>query len=225
VWLAQLALHPLVLVRDGGGVGRGWVALMRPGVYTGRALPWAWQVRKGQQGPCPAALPMALVKQGQTLSPLGAAVVWLGDGECAGPTLPHTLQNAPWSYVVRPGSASDARRWRPGSSRGLWWRAGLPPSRQPPRARCGASVAGPQALKSRGLSARLSPRQTRPVAGPPSVFALTPFALTRKVAASISTKRLWRPPRGGRAGCWQPVERLAGACIWGRSVPKRAGAA
>jgi hypothetical protein len=102
--LAHLALPTLVLIMAGSVVGRGWVALRMHVVYKGRALPLAWQLRKGKKGHLPADLPIALVKPGQTLLPLGAAVVVLGDGECDGPTLPHTLQNAHWSSVVRTGS-------------------------------------------------------------------------------------------------------------------------
>ena len=91
--LAHLALHTLGLIMDGSVVGRGWVALMMPVVYKDRALPVAWQGRKGQKGHFPAEL-----------IPPGASGVWLGDGECDGTTLQHTWQAAPWSDVVRTGS-------------------------------------------------------------------------------------------------------------------------
>jgi hypothetical protein len=103
VLLAHLALQTLVLIMDGSVVGRGCVALMMHVVYKGRALPLAWQVRKGKKGHFPEDLHIALVKQVQTLIPLGASVVVLGDGEFDGTTLQHTLQNAQWSYVVRTG--------------------------------------------------------------------------------------------------------------------------
>ena len=103
VLLAHLALQTLVLIMDGSVVGRGCVALMMHVVYKGRALPLAWQVRKGKKGHFPEDLHIALVKQVQTLIPLGASVVVLGDGEFDGTTLQHTLQNAHWSYVVRTG--------------------------------------------------------------------------------------------------------------------------
>jgi hypothetical protein len=103
VLLAHLALQTLVLIMDGSVVGRGCVALMMHVVYKGRALPLAWQVRKGKKGHFPEDLHIALVKQVQTLIPLGASVVLLGDGEFDGTTLQHTLQNAQWSYVVRTG--------------------------------------------------------------------------------------------------------------------------
>jgi hypothetical protein len=103
VLLAHLALQTLVLIMDGSVVGRGCVALMMHVVYQGRALPLAWQVRKGKKGHVPEDLHIALVKQVQTRIPLGASVVVRGDGACDGTTLQHTLQNAHWSSVVRTG--------------------------------------------------------------------------------------------------------------------------
>ena len=104
VLLAHLALQRLGLVIDGSVVGRGCVALMIHGVYQGRALPLAWLVRQGKQGHVPEDLPIALVKQVHTLVPPGAQVVLLGDGECDGTTLQHTVQEYGWSSVVRTGS-------------------------------------------------------------------------------------------------------------------------
>jgi hypothetical protein len=75
-------------------VGRGCVALMIHVVYKGRALPLAWVVRRGKKGHFPEALPMALIAQVQALLPPGAQVVMLGDGECDGTDLQHTLQEA-----------------------------------------------------------------------------------------------------------------------------------
>jgi hypothetical protein len=104
VLLAQLAFQTLVLVIDGSGVGRGCVALMIHVVYKGRALPLAWVVRRGKKGHFPEDLHIALITQVQELIPPGAPVVVLGDGECDGTDLQHTLQEAGWSYVVRTGS-------------------------------------------------------------------------------------------------------------------------
>jgi hypothetical protein len=104
VLLAHLALQTLVLIIDGSVVGRGCVALMMHVVYKGRALPLAWQVRKGKKGHFPEDLHIALVKQVHQLLPVGASVVLLGDGEFDGITLQHTLQDVHWSYVVRTGS-------------------------------------------------------------------------------------------------------------------------
>jgi Transposase DDE domain len=104
VLLRHLALQTVVLIIDGSVVGRGCVALMMHVVYKGRALPLAWQVRKGKKGHFPADLHIALVKQVPKLIPLGASVVLLGDGEFDGTALQQTLQDAHWSSVVRTGS-------------------------------------------------------------------------------------------------------------------------
>jgi hypothetical protein len=109
VLLAPLALHTLGLLMDGRVVGRGGVALMMPVVYKGRALPVAWQGRTGKKGHFPEDLHIALGKQGQHLLPPGASGGVRGDGECAGTTLPHTLQDAQWSDVVRTGSNITVR--------------------------------------------------------------------------------------------------------------------
>src|SRR5262245_42585855 len=61
LFLAHVAVAPLVLVRDGSVVGRGGVALMSHVLYKGRALPLAWRVRQGPKGPFPEALHIALV--------------------------------------------------------------------------------------------------------------------------------------------------------------------
>ena len=102
--LSHLALQTLVLVIDGSVVGRGGVALMLHVVYKGRALPLAWQVRKGKKGHFPEDRHIALVAQVHKLIPLGASVGLLGDGEFDGTTLQHPLQDYQWSYVVRTGS-------------------------------------------------------------------------------------------------------------------------
>ena len=120
VLLAHLALQTLVLIMDGSVVGRGCVALMMHVVYKGRALPLAWQGRQGKKGHFPADLHIALVKQVQTLIPLGAAVVVLGDGEFDGTTssTPYrTLIGPPWSArgVTSPCCGTGALPKRDGS--------------------------------------------------------------------------------------------------------------
>jgi hypothetical protein len=102
--LHHLALQTLVLVIDGSVVGRGCVALMIHVVYKGRALPLAWQVRKGKKGHFPEDLHIALVEQMHKLIPAGARVVLLGDGEFDGTRLQHRVQEYHWAYVVRTGS-------------------------------------------------------------------------------------------------------------------------
>lgn len=103
VLLTHLALQTLVLVMDGSVVGRGCVALMLHVVYKGRALPLAWQVRKGKKGHFPESMHIALVEQVQEWIPLGASVVLLGDGALDGIGLQHTLAEAGWAYVCRTG--------------------------------------------------------------------------------------------------------------------------
>jgi hypothetical protein len=73
-------------------------------VYKGRALPRAWIVRRGKQGLCPEDLHIAVIMQVQARIPPGVHVVVLGDGECDGTALQHTVQAAGWSYMVRTGS-------------------------------------------------------------------------------------------------------------------------
>ena len=99
--LAQLALPTLVLVMDGSGVGRGGVALMLHVVYKGRALPVAWLVRHGKKRHFPESLHITLVQQVHALIPPGAQVVLLGDGECDGIDLQHTLEEVGWSSGCR----------------------------------------------------------------------------------------------------------------------------
>ena len=106
--LACLALETLVLVIDGSVVGRGCVALMVHVVYKGRALPLAWLVRAGTKGHFSEDLHITIVKQVQELLPVGADVVFLGDGEFDGTELQKTLENAGWSYVCRTALTTTA---------------------------------------------------------------------------------------------------------------------
>ena len=107
--LACLALETLVLVIDGSTVGRGCVALMVHVVYKGRALPIGWLVRQGKKGHCSEALHLALVEQVQALLPLGAKVVFLGDGEFDSTELQKTLDELGWSYVCRTAQNTTAQ--------------------------------------------------------------------------------------------------------------------
>jgi hypothetical protein len=72
-------------------------------VSKGRALPLCWLVRHGKKGHFPEDLHIALVHQVQERIPLGASVVFLGDGEFDGTGLHQTLEEAEWSYVCRTG--------------------------------------------------------------------------------------------------------------------------
>lgn len=103
VLLEHWALQPLVLVLDGSAVGCGCVALMVHVVSTGRALPLGWLVRHRKKGHVPDDLHVALVEQVHEMIPLGASVVFLGDGACDGIGLQQTLEDAGWSYVCRTG--------------------------------------------------------------------------------------------------------------------------
>jgi len=60
-------------------------------------------VRQAPKGHFPEALHIALVELVSGLIPEGAQVVFLGDGEFDGTRLPHTVQDAGWSYVCRTG--------------------------------------------------------------------------------------------------------------------------
>jgi hypothetical protein len=101
--LRHCALQTVVLVMDGSVAGRGCMALMLHVVYKGRALPLAWRVRQGPKGHCPEDLHSALVELVSGLIPEGTQVVFLGDGECDGTRLQHTVEGAGWSYVCRTG--------------------------------------------------------------------------------------------------------------------------
>jgi hypothetical protein len=108
VLLRHLALQTVVLVMDGSGGGRGCPALMIHVVYKGRALPLAWRVRHAPKGHFPEDLPIAFVELIRGLLPAGAQVVLLGDGECDGTKLQHTLQQAGWSYACRTATSTVA---------------------------------------------------------------------------------------------------------------------
>jgi len=108
VLLRHLALQTVVLVMDGSGVGRGCTALMIHVVSKGRALPLAWRVRQAPKGHFPEDLHIALVDLISGLLPAGAQVVLLGDGECDGTRLQHTLQQAGWSYACRTATSTVA---------------------------------------------------------------------------------------------------------------------
>ena len=93
---------------DGSVAGRGCNALMLHVVYKGRALPLAWRVRQGPKGHFPEDLHIALVELVSGLIPERTQVVFLGDGECDGTRLQHTVQDAGWSYVCRTGGHRTA---------------------------------------------------------------------------------------------------------------------
>jgi hypothetical protein len=104
--LLSLANGPLVLAIDGSQVGRGCLALMVSVVYQGRALPLGWIVVKGSKGHFPEESHVALVEQVAELTPPGADVIFLGDGEFDGIILQETVASYGWHYVCR--TASDS---------------------------------------------------------------------------------------------------------------------
>src|SRR2546426_4335531 len=106
--LTPLALETLVVVMDGSVVGRGCVALMIHVLYKGRALPLAWRVRQGPKGHFPEDLHIAVVEVIREVIPVGAKVVFLGDGEFDGTALQATLNEAGWSYACRTAMSTVA---------------------------------------------------------------------------------------------------------------------
>jgi Transposase DDE domain len=104
--LSALVSQPLALVMDGSSVGRGCVALLISVVYYGRALPLAWLVVKGKKGHFPEASHCALLALVEKLIPLGATVVFLGDGEFDGIELQAKIQGYGWQYVCRTASST-----------------------------------------------------------------------------------------------------------------------
>jgi len=106
--LRHVALHTVVLVMDGSGVGRGCCALMMHVIYQGRALPLAWRVRQCPKGHFPEDLHIALVELVSTLIPEGTTVVCLGDGECDGIQRQETMNEAGWWYACRTSKGNTA---------------------------------------------------------------------------------------------------------------------
>jgi hypothetical protein len=74
----------------------------------GNALPLAWRVRHSPKGHCPEALHIAVVALMSTVTPEGATVVLLGDGEFDGTALQDTLSAVGWSYVCRTATSTTA---------------------------------------------------------------------------------------------------------------------
>ena len=102
--LEGLGKQTLVLVMDGSEVGRKCLALMVSVVYHGRALPIAWLVVKGSKGHRPESEHIQLAQKVQELVPVGADVVFLGDGEFDGDGLQAALAGFGWIYVCRTAS-------------------------------------------------------------------------------------------------------------------------
>lgn len=89
VLLGSLVAHGiLLLAMDGSEVGRKCKALMVSVIYRKRALPIAWIVVQGNKGHFPEEIHVQLVEQVHAMMPEEADVVFLGDGEFDGITLP-----------------------------------------------------------------------------------------------------------------------------------------
>jgi hypothetical protein len=102
--LLSLAAQPIQVVMDGSVVGRGCITLMLRVVYHGRALPLCWVVVRGKKGHFPEDMHRALLAQVQEIMPQGAAVTFLGDGECDGTQLQADLRCGERLYVCRTAS-------------------------------------------------------------------------------------------------------------------------
>lgn len=99
--LANLANYTLVLIMDGSDVGRNCVALMLSVRFHGRALPLGWLVVPGKKGHFSQEKHIALVSEVQKLVPIGADVIFLGDGEFDGSELQAKLAGFGWKYACR----------------------------------------------------------------------------------------------------------------------------
>jgi hypothetical protein len=104
--LASLAHAPVTIILDGTTAGRGCMVLMASVVYHGRAIPLLWTVVKGKKGHLPQAEHCALITRLQTLIPITAQVMVLGDGEFDGTQLQAGLRTAHWQYVCRTATNS-----------------------------------------------------------------------------------------------------------------------
>jgi len=102
--LAKLSDFTLVLIMDGSDVGRNCVALMLSVQYRGRALPIGWLVISGKKGHFAQERHVQLISAVKELVPVGADVVFLGDGEFDGTQLQQKLAEFGWKYVCRTAS-------------------------------------------------------------------------------------------------------------------------
>lgn len=75
-----------------------------PALTHGRALPLYWLVVRGSKGHFPEQTHRELRAQLQALVPVGATVIFLGDGEFDGIELQADLQAYGWQYVCRTAS-------------------------------------------------------------------------------------------------------------------------
>jgi hypothetical protein len=99
--LANLASFTLVLIMDGSEAGRGCVSLMVSVQYRGRALPLGWLVVAGEKGHFSQGKHIQLLSAVKALLPIGADVIFLGDGEFDGVQLQEKLDEFGWKYACR----------------------------------------------------------------------------------------------------------------------------
>lgn len=99
--LANLSDFTLVLIMDGSAVGRNCVTLMLSVQYRGRALPLGWLTISGKKGHFSQERHVQLVSAVKAFVPVGADVIFLGDGEFDGTELQQKLAEFGWKYVCR----------------------------------------------------------------------------------------------------------------------------
>jgi len=119
--LTNLANQTVVLIMDGSPVGRGCRTLMCGRttrcchrvsvVYKNRALPLTWLVAEGNRGHFSEESQISLMRkvsqaitprqQVKEITPKGADVMFLGDGEFDGIKLQAKIEGYGWKYVCR----------------------------------------------------------------------------------------------------------------------------
>lgn len=99
--LTNLASPSLIFVMDGSEVGRGCRTLMLSVVYKNRALPITWLVAEGSKGHFSEENHITLVEQVKEITPEGAEIMFLGDGEFDGIKLQAKIESYGWKYVCR----------------------------------------------------------------------------------------------------------------------------
>jgi hypothetical protein len=110
--LKALARQTIVLIIDGSTTASGCVTLMVSVLYKGRAIPVLWVTRKGKKGHFPETMHIELIRAVQSLIPIGADVICLGDGEFDGSEWLNTIRGFGWNYVCR--TSKDAALYEEG---------------------------------------------------------------------------------------------------------------
>lgn len=100
--LTSLANKGLItLAIDGSETGRKCMTLMVSIIYQKRAIPIAWLTVKGNKGHLPESVHLKLLSKVIEIMPVGAQVVFLGDGEFDGIELQRAISQVGWQYVLR----------------------------------------------------------------------------------------------------------------------------